>query len=303
MQVHDIIFQNYVKMINCENITSYESTLNQVIDLIELLDKYYGTWTKQINQGVKILNIHQLDLTNSRAILKDFSQYFKSKLDQLDSIAYKENKKWKNTQIIPFRKTELLQFANLHALTNHPYYILSMQILNLVNVTKSLNAAADEVQQRLNVPDLTKSQLHDIDWKLKSHYSLFDGSKYLKDEELPQWAKNNEIINNYNEAVTRTLDLKQLIKVKQEAKTQQIVDWANSIEITPQIRKKYFKNYGYMNGWNEETCENYRKSSALHDIDVKKHPQLHKSETRQPYRCVTQWQCSCGLGYAVDSSD
>lgn len=302
MQVHDIIFQNYMKMINCENATSYESTLNQVIDLIELLDKYYGPW-KEINYGVKLLNIHQLDIANPFDIFNEFQEFFKSKLDELDQIAAKEGKRWKLTSQIPFRRVELLQFANQTQLKNYSYFKLSQDILSLVQKTENYNAKADEAKKMLETPDLSNGKLHDIDWKLHIYNSEFKPDKYLADDEIPEWAINNEIIKKFNESVKRILDLRQIIKLKEEAKQQQLVDWAKSIEITPQVRKQYFKNYGYMNGWDEKTTEEYRKSSALHDIDVKNHPQLHKSESSQPYRCVSVWKCSCGLGYAVDSSD
>lgn len=81
-------------------------------------------------------------------------------------------------------------------------------------------------------------------------------------------------------------------------------EWAKTVEITDEIRKKYFVDYGYMNGWTASTSHMYDVACILHERDKAAHPELHQEVgPRRWGRCVHSTRCSCGLEWAVDSSD
>ena len=82
------------------------------------------------------------------------------------------------------------------------------------------------------------------------------------------------------------------------------VKWAETVDITDDIRKEYFVNYGFMNGWNKLDSYQYKVARILHDRDKLDNPDLHKKGSPLEYgRCVSSSSCACGFAYSVDSSD
>lgn len=77
---------------------------------------------------------------------------------------------------------------------------------------------------------------------------------------------------------------------------------AKTVEITDELRKTYFRNYGWANGWSEETYQQDKIATILHSRDRLDHPELHKTEWESGH-CTTKMTCSCGYGYSADSSD
>ena len=66
-------------------------------------------------------------------------------------------------------------------------------------------------------------------------------------------------------------------------------------EITDEVRKEWFKNYGCMNGWSEETTFLHSVASHLHERDVKDHPELHEMKRYNRWRCYEVNACKCGF--------
>lgn len=75
-------------------------------------------------------------------------------------------------------------------------------------------------------------------------------------------------------------------------------------EITPELRKEWFIDYGTMNLWDEETQAKYFIADALHERDKKEHPELHQVLPQKAHcNCWEENNCSCGFCWACDSSD
>ena len=75
-------------------------------------------------------------------------------------------------------------------------------------------------------------------------------------------------------------------------------------EITPEVRKEWFVDYGTKNMWGQETWDKYLVSLCLHERDKAEQPEMH---TRLPqkyhWRCWEESNCSCGFCSSCDSSD
>ena len=219
---------------------------------------------------------------------------------------------WRNTQQIPFRMQDLLYVSSTSKMENFVYFRLAKYITNLENSTVKINAACDETQEKLTKQTLSNSELHAIDSHFDWECGYIKPNKFdiksinitgINEIETPQWLTNNTIIVEYDKAIDRVNTLKEIIKNKKQANQQEINNWVQSTQITPQIRKQYFKNFGYMNGWSKADYVEYDKAARLHKKDMQQHPELHDCHTTTPYRCVTRTQCKCGFGHSVDSSD
>jgi hypothetical protein len=77
---------------------------------------------------------------------------------------------------------------------------------------------------------------------------------------------------------------------------------AQTIEITDEIRKEYFIDYGIMNGWGEEKEAKHRIAYILHERDQKENPHLHNKKSFYPYNCYEVVTCKCNYKFSVDSS-
>jgi hypothetical protein len=119
---------------------------------------------------------------------------------------------------------------------------------------------------------------------------LSETKKLLKTiGDIPKWCD----IEKYGEAL-------EALKTKKESDD----NWKNNIEITDDIRKKYFINYGYANGWDQNTSDKFTIAAHLHNRDLKEHPELHDGPYhRNNARCDSTTYCSCGFSHSVDSSD
>ena len=311
MENFNFIYQNYVKTLNTQstqnNPEQFDILLKQVIELIDKLDQYYNPWLKEQYQGVKLLNIHQLDLNKPIDILKDFSQYFKNKIQQLSNLGYKLHRKWVNTQEIPFRRVELLQLSSFDYLKSYSYFKLSNVLSEYEKQISKINQNTDKIQNELTKKQLDKNELKDLEYKLQARnpINIENVLKYqrINIQELPTWFTQSETVKQYNEAANRTLNIKQIILKKQQAITDKFNEFIQNTQITPQIRKQYFVNFGYANGWSAETYKEFNIASALHSKDMKEHPELHEGHTYEPYRCCTEYKCKCGFGHGADSSD
>lgn len=80
----------------------------------------------------------------------------------------------------------------------------------------------------------------------------------------------------------------------------------NGENITDEIRKKWFINYGCCNWWSEEWSDQFALGSLVHYLDSKNHPELHKPIAcwdNKPIRGYHHNKCSCGFEHSHDSSD
>lgn len=107
--------------------------------------------------------------------------------------------------------------------------------------------------------------------------------------DIPKWCD----IEKYSEAL-------EALKTKKESDE----NWKNNVEITDDIRKEYFIDYGYANGWNQNTTDKFTIADYLHNRDLKEHPELHDGPYRRKNgRCDETIYCSCGFKHSADSSD
>lgn len=77
------------------------------------------------------------------------------------------------------------------------------------------------------------------------------------------------------------------------------------LDSTPreEIQKKWFKNYGTMNGWGWEQHFDYRVAYLLHEWDNDRNPQFHHKRVVDTGRGWHETTCSCGFGWSCDSDD
>jgi hypothetical protein len=78
---------------------------------------------------------------------------------------------------------------------------------------------------------------------------------------------------------------------------------AEATEITDEVRKTYFKNYGIMNSWDEQYWLKFHFANALHNKDMKEHPELHEMKNVTRGRGYEETTCKCGFSFSADSSD
>ena len=76
------------------------------------------------------------------------------------------------------------------------------------------------------------------------------------------------------------------------------------LEITPEVRKEWFIDYGTKNMWGQETWDKYLVALELHKRDMLEHLEMHKKlPQKHNWRCWEESNCSCGFCSACDSSD
>ena len=113
-----------------------------------------------------------------------------------------------------------------------------------------------------------------------------------------------ELQKRCDEAAKTYVGIALLIKAAyKEMAEPALMDWAKTVEITDDIREKYFVNYGTANGWDDADLLDYNVASAIHARDVKAHPELHGNRDRKLGRCYNEYGCKCGFSHSVDSSD
>lgn len=107
--------------------------------------------------------------------------------------------------------------------------------------------------------------------------------------DIPKWCD----IEKYSKAL-------EALKTKKESDE----NWVNTVEITDEIRDKYFIDYGYENGWQQDDRDKFSIAEHLHNRDLKEHPELHDGPYRRKNRrCDETIYCSCGFKHSADSSD
>lgn len=116
---------------------------------------------------------------------------------------------------------------------------------------------------------------------------------------------SQEIIDSWFETSRNVIsDIENKEKAEENAKNEEIEKLGNEMEITDEVRAKYFKDYGTMNGWGSETRHEWKLADILHDRDEKDHPELHKSISWDASGYVHHYGCEkCKFHYAMDSSD
>jgi hypothetical protein len=67
--------------------------------------------------------------------------------------------------------------------------------------------------------------------------------------------------------------------------------------------EKQFKNHGTLNGLTKDQYEEFNRQQELHTQAREQNPEEHKSRSWNSARCWSNYQCSCGFGFDVDSSD
>jgi cell division protein FtsB len=123
----------------------------------------------------------------------------------------------------------------------------------------------------------------------------------------PQWVDFEEIERGVAKQKERIKEYEDMVNASKEEK-KKLEEWANTVEITDDIRKQWFKNYGFMNGWSDETENKWEKAKALHAKDLHDHPELHTQliQHNDPsQRGINNYiACDkCGLKASWDSSD
>jgi hypothetical protein len=77
-----------------------------------------------------------------------------------------------------------------------------------------------------------------------------------------------------------------------------------NIEITNILRDKYFVNYGYINSYDNKALKEFNFANKIHNKDMKELPELHKTIlNKSDGRGNTEYNCSCGFAYKIDSTD
>lgn len=94
----------------------------------------------------------------------------------------------------------------------------------------------------------------------------------------------------------------------QDGERKKLEEWAKTVEITDDIRKKWFKSYGMANSWTQKDSAEWSAAKLLHDRDMKENPGLHEGliEIKDPSQrgINNKIICkSCGLSHSWDSSD
>ena len=70
-----------------------------------------------------------------------------------------------------------------------------------------------------------------------------------------------------------------------------------------ELNRRFFKNFGCINFMSDEFYHELSLARLWHEEQMKLHPEQHKLESTEPYRCYHVTQCKCGYKEACDSSD
>ena len=70
-----------------------------------------------------------------------------------------------------------------------------------------------------------------------------------------------------------------------------------------ELNRRFFKNFGCINFMSDEFYHELNLARLWHEEQMKLHPEQHKLESSEPYRCYHVTQCKCGYKEACDSSD
>jgi hypothetical protein len=143
-----------------------------------------------------------------------------------------------------------------------------------------------------------------MDTVLRIEHQLGDLYYYKVNKVNPGYTSKEILKAWYDAAQSAASILQDKKKAEATAKDEEIQKQAAEMEITDEVRAKYFKNYGTMNGWGEAHRNEWKLADALHDRDEKEHPELHKSISWDASGSVHHYGCEkCKFHYDMDSSD
>lgn len=111
--------------------------------------------------------------------------------------------------------------------------------------------------------------------------------------------------SDWYEEYLRKVKIMQERQKKQEEELLTVIG-QNGENLTDEIRKKYFHNYGCRNSWGEETYDEFNLGCLVHRLDAKLHPENHewlKCWDANPMRGFHHDKCKCGFEHSCDSSD
>jgi len=124
----------------------------------------------------------------------------------------------------------------------------------------------------------------------------------------PEWLneeKLHEMCEFYDEAEALAKEVEKL-EAEQRKNLESDSDinaWAETVDITPEVRKTWFKDYGWKNSWYASKYTEWKKALALHAKDKKENPEMHKQLGSDSRRGLSEFKCTCGLACKEDSSD
>lgn len=129
-----------------------------------------------------------------------------------------------------------------------------------------------------------------------------------KVSQKPEWLneeKLQEMCEFYDEAEALEKEAEKLEKEQQKnsESDSDIKAWAETVEITPEVRKIWFRDYGWKNSWYASKYTEWKKALALHTKDKKENPEMHKQLGSDSSRGVSEFRCTCGLACKEDYSD
>jgi hypothetical protein len=138
-----------------------------------------------------------------------------------------------------------------------------------------------------------------------SFYLKTDWDKVLQKPEWLNEEKLQEMCDFYDAA--EALE-KEVEKLEEEQRTNLESDsdinaWAETVDITPEVRKTWFKDFGWKNSWYTTKYTEWKKALALHAKDMKENPEMHKQLGSDSKRGLSEFKCTCGLACKEDSSD
>jgi hypothetical protein len=257
-------------------------------------------WIESLNYPFTLLPTYD-DNKPKTVILDEFKKLFSENLNTIISLSSVLNKRWSGNKFIPSKeKINNIKFAGF----KNNYYRLYENSEKI----KSAMAAMAEYEELAQNDFKAYKKIFE-----KTNPYVYIAVRDLKKvwnniEVKPIWLDESEYngLINWYEAY---LDLNKAQSIKDEeakrAAENEIINWANNIDITPEVRKAWFKDYGWANSWNKEKYAEWKKALALHKVDKERNPELHIMHDqgwRSPNNHVSEYRCSCGLSSKEDSS-
>jgi hypothetical protein len=123
----------------------------------------------------------------------------------------------------------------------------------------------------------------------------------------PKWVDVDKL-NQQQAKIDAKRNEREAEQKAQDEERKKLEEWAKTVEITDDIRKKWFKSYGMANSWTHKDSAEWSAAKLLHDRDMKENPGLHEGliEIKDPSQrgINNKIICkSCGLSHSWDSSD
>ena len=139
-----------------------------------------------------------------------------------------------------------------------------------------------------------------ISFSLKTDWNnVSQKPEWLNEEKLQEMCDFYDEIEALEKEVEK-LEAEQRKNLESES---DIKAWAETVDITPEVRKTWFKDYGWKNSWYASKYTEWKKALALHAKDKKENPEMHKQLGSTSIRGISEFNCTCGLACKEDYSD